>query len=261
MTKKESFLLLCIQTSEPTRSKWTQAFVQLICSLSNKNQNFELLHVLFVCFGDFFREQIAGCLQQLIVQTHPKHFTEQAGEIEFISGLLLPLNSSISWWCLECGQCISRDVHFTCKNQYIHYIIIYVYNMYTCFFKMSIFVSGDMHKLNLDDISLFSQEPPVIPMSSIIPASQMKNPGMNRKKNRIARLGFFVDTVSVISLFFSSWSLNMTPVWLGIRKGRGVEQTLILLISRVVRVLSISTALPIFFPGWIVVHIFYQLDL
>ena len=46
----------------------------------------------------------------------------------------LPLNSSISWWCLECGQCISRDVHFTCKNQYIHYIIIYVYNMYTCFF-------------------------------------------------------------------------------------------------------------------------------
>ena len=54
--------------------------------------------------------------------------------------------------------------------------------MYTCFFKISIFVSGDMHKLKVDDISLFSQEPPVIPMSSIIPASQMKNPGMNRKK-------------------------------------------------------------------------------
>lgn len=91
--------------------------------------------------------------------------------------------------------------------------------MYTCFFKISIFVSGDMHKLNLDDISLFSQEPPVIPMSSIIPASQMKNPGMNRKKNRIARLGFFVDTVSVISLFFFLLKFKHDSRLVGYTKG------------------------------------------
>lgn len=59
-----------------------------------------------------------------------------------------------------------------------------------------------MHKLNLDDISLFSQEPPVIPMPSIIPASQMKNPGMNRKKSDSTTWVFCWYSIGNIVVFF-----------------------------------------------------------